>query len=88
MDGGLLFGIDGRPPTATGGGALTKAKGSVIGWTAGGIVAVGAVLCLLALVLRNIFDPEGGGPEAPGGPVLGGGCMTAELTGPRTRALL
>lgn len=42
MGGGLLLESVGRPPAAIGGGALTKAKGSVMGWVAGGIVAVAA----------------------------------------------
>lgn len=29
------------------------------------------------------MGPEGGGPEAPGGPVRGGGCMTEALAGRR-----
>lgn len=48
IGGGLLFGIVGIPPAAMGGGALPKAKGSVMGWAAGGIVAVAAAaaVCL------------------------------------------
>ena len=46
IGGGLLFGIVGGPPAAIGGGALTKAKGSVMGWVAGGTEAVAAAVCL------------------------------------------
>lgn len=46
MGGGLLLGIVGRPPAAIGGGALTNAKGSVMGWVVGGIEAVAAAGCL------------------------------------------
>lgn len=94
IGGGLLLGIVGTPPAAIGApvaigeGAPTKAKGFVMGCAAGGIVAVAAAAgCLGGLVLRNILGPEGGGPEAPRGPVRGGGCMAAGLTGPRTRSL-
>lgn len=86
--GGLLLSAGGCLPAAMGGGAcLPKAKGSVIGWAAGEgpIMAVAAAaVCLWGLVLRKALGPppEGGGPEAPGGPVRGGGCMAAGLTGP------
>lgn len=51
-------------------------------------MAVAAAVCLRGLVLRNILGPEGGGPETPGGPIRGGGCIAAELTGPRTKSPL
>lgn len=49
-------------------------------------MAAVAVGCLWGLVLLNILGPEGGGPEAPGGPARGGGCMTEEFAGPITRS--
>lgn len=44
--GGVLLGIAGPPTGMGGGGALTKAKGSVIGWVTGGIDAGAAAVCL------------------------------------------
>lgn len=81
--GGVQAGIVGRPPAAIGGGALTKPNGSVIGWDEGGMAAIDGVACLKGLVLRNILGPEGGGPEAPGGPFEGLGCMASVNHPPR-----
>jgi len=44
----LLLGIVGRPPAAIGGGVLAKAKGSVMGWVAGGIVGGAAAAAAAA----------------------------------------
>lgn len=51
--------------------------------------AAADAVCLWGRFLLKAFGPapEGGGPEAPGGPARGGGCMAAGLKGPETYPL-
>ena len=57
------------------GGTIISAGGPLIA-TGGPIIAAGAVdVCLRGLSLRKTLGPAEEGPEAPGGPFRGGGCM-------------
>ena len=86
LDGGPII-ADGGPIIAAGG-PIIAAGGPII--AAGGpIIAAGAVdVCLRGLVLRKALGPAEGGPEAPGGPFRGGGCMVASVTDAQTKPVM
>lgn len=72
----LLTLADGEP-------CLPKAKGSVTGCKGGVDAALGgSAPCLCGLFLLKAFEPPevsgGGVPQAPGGAVCGGGCISAK----------